>query len=85
MKGQSSVTSSSGVARMTGQFGRLSSLLMRKRELDDAIDAEQTRPAPCNIALQRMKKRRLALKDLIERSRRKSPRAAVRFFSREAT
>ena len=65
-------------SRPTSRFlrpsGRLLALRARKRTLDHAIEGEQQRPAPCSLTLQALKRRRLALKEQIERLRRRRNR-----------
>ncbi len=46
---------------------RLAVLQSEHRDLDDAIHAMQERAAPDQLAIRRMKKRKLALKDEISR------------------
>jgi hypothetical protein len=43
----------------------LARLRQEHRDLDSAIDALQTQPHPDNLQIQRLKKRKLALKDRI--------------------
>lgn len=49
--------------------GRMLSLLRSKHELDRSIEDEHSRPAPCSLTLQRLKRRRLAVKERVERLR----------------
>ena len=49
---------------------RLLALTRRKQTIDAEIEGEQRRPAPCSLTLQRLKRRRLAIKERIEQIRR---------------
>ncbi|SFQ57719.1 hypothetical protein SAMN05421853_1113 [Roseivivax halotolerans] len=42
---------------------RLATLQKRHRELEDRIASERQRPAPCSVALQKLKRRKLGVKD----------------------
>lgn len=46
---------------------RIMSLRRRHRAIKGMIDEELRRPAPCSLMLQRLKRRRLAVKDQIAR------------------
>ncbi len=46
---------------------RLAAMLVKKERVNAEILAEMTRPAPCGLRLQEMKRRRLALKDAVRR------------------
>ena len=56
-------------------FNRLQALLRRKRWVDLRIAEEMRRPSPCNLMLQGLKRRRLALKDAVDRIRRRAATA----------
>lgn len=57
------------VGRQVFSSQRMTALLRTKRAIEQAIEKEMKQSAPCSLALQRLKREKLGLKDQLERLR----------------